>query len=178
MQNGKPCVSISVDCKKSTLFISTLVAKAFVPNPKNHRIVGHIDGDLTNNKADNLIWGKVDRNTKQKGSCAGNNKPIDEYSPDGTYIRTWGSVTAAANNYDVSAASIRKTCNGKHKSAAQKVWRWKGEPFLKYQVPDVPKLYPGEYFRPIKGTNAEVSNYGRVRNMDKCGILYKLHNDC
>ena len=88
------------------------------------------------------------------------------------------SITAAANNYDVSAASIRKTCNGKHKSAAQKVWRWKGEAFLKYQVPDVPKLYPGEYFRPIKGTNAEVSNYGRVRNMDKCGILYKLHNDC
>ena len=36
--------------------LDLFVAKYFVDNPKNFLVVNHIDGDLSNNKADNLEW--------------------------------------------------------------------------------------------------------------------------
>ena len=39
-----------------TVYVHDLVAKAFVPNPDNLPYVAHIDGNLSNNRADNLRW--------------------------------------------------------------------------------------------------------------------------
>ena len=36
--------------------VATLVALSFVPNPNNYTKVEHIDGDVTNNCANNLRW--------------------------------------------------------------------------------------------------------------------------
>ena len=36
--------------------VARLVAKAFIPNPDNKRIVDHIDGDKKNNHISNLRW--------------------------------------------------------------------------------------------------------------------------
>jgi len=38
-------------------FIHRLVAKAFIPNPKNHPCVIHTDGNKLNNTMENLMWG-------------------------------------------------------------------------------------------------------------------------
>lgn len=42
--------------KRTKRYVRILVAKAFIPNPDNRKYVINIDGDLKNNKADNLIW--------------------------------------------------------------------------------------------------------------------------
>ena len=52
LKDGRSMVSI----KGNPYQLSTLVARMFVPNPYNYRCVEHINGDITDDRADNLIW--------------------------------------------------------------------------------------------------------------------------
>ena len=54
LKDGRSMVSI----KGYPYQLSTLIAKMFVPNPYNYRCVEHINGDVTDDRADNLIWSK------------------------------------------------------------------------------------------------------------------------
>ena len=38
------------------LYVSRLIAEAFIPNPDNKPIVGHLDGNKLNNDITNLCW--------------------------------------------------------------------------------------------------------------------------
>lgn len=52
LKDGRSMVSIKGDPYQ----LSTLIARMFVPNPYNYRCVEHINGDVTDDRADNLIW--------------------------------------------------------------------------------------------------------------------------
>nr|DAM08156.1 MAG TPA: PROTEIN/DNA Complex catalytic motif, Helix-turn-helix DNA [Caudoviricetes sp.] len=52
LKDGRSMVSI----KGNPYQLSTLVARLFVPNPHNYRCVEHVNGDVTDDRADNLIW--------------------------------------------------------------------------------------------------------------------------
>lgn len=54
LKDGRSMVSI----KGIPYQLSTLVARMFVPNPHNYRCVEHINGNITDDRADNLIWSK------------------------------------------------------------------------------------------------------------------------
>lgn len=54
LKDGRSMVSI----KGNPYQLSTLVARMFVPNPHNYRCVEHINGDVTDDRADNLIWSR------------------------------------------------------------------------------------------------------------------------
>lgn len=45
--------------------VHRLVAKAFIPNPKQLPCVMHIDNNKSNNHIDNLKWGTISENTAQ-----------------------------------------------------------------------------------------------------------------
>ena len=49
-----------------TQHIHLLVAKAFIPNPENKRVVDHIDGDRTNNNTSNLRWASHSENSMNR----------------------------------------------------------------------------------------------------------------
>ena len=49
-----------------SLAVHMLVAKAFVPNPKGYTFVKHINGRLTDNRADNLEWVEFKPKKKRK----------------------------------------------------------------------------------------------------------------
>lgn len=61
---GYPRVNLYEGTKLYTVTVHRLVAKAFVPNPNNLPEVNHIDGDKTNNNADNLEWVTSSQNQK------------------------------------------------------------------------------------------------------------------
>ena len=164
-----------------TRSIAILVAEAFLDPPDTEsengkrRFVGHLDGNITNNHYSNLVWGKYDvhHSAPPPKQCV----PIDEYTPEGHYVQKWTSLSKASSAYDISLQEICNCCKGRSRSAGGRVWRFEGEPFNSHKTPKLPRLFPNEYFKPIPGTYAEVSNYGRIRDMRRCGVLYKVRKD-
>lgn len=62
---------------------------------------------------------------------------VDEYDLDGNFIQTHDSIIDAAksvgSNHNIA---IRKCCYGESKFAFQRIWRFNGEPFDKYELPN------------------------------------------
>lgn len=54
LRNNKGYMEITLQGR--TYLVHRLVADAFIPNPNNLPCIDHIDGDKTNNNADNLKW--------------------------------------------------------------------------------------------------------------------------
>ncbi len=52
------------DGKQKNFYIHRLVAETFIPNPDGKPFVNHIDGDKSNNSADNLEWVTVTENNR------------------------------------------------------------------------------------------------------------------
>lgn len=50
--------------KVKSHFVHRLVAKTFIPNPKNKKTVNHIDNNKKNNNVDNLEWATQSENSK------------------------------------------------------------------------------------------------------------------
>lgn len=55
-QDGYLRYTLRKNGQKRNLLAHQLVAKAFIPNPRNLRYVDHIDTDKTNNTVENLHW--------------------------------------------------------------------------------------------------------------------------
>lgn len=51
--------------KEKTMYVSRLVAEAFIPNPDNLPMVLHTDDNAENNRVENLTWGTHVENMKQ-----------------------------------------------------------------------------------------------------------------
>lgn len=81
-----------------------LVAKQFIPNPENKPLVNHIDEDKNNPCIDNLEWTTPKDNilygTAIERGNQGRYKPVNEYTIDGKYVRTWNSIKNIADFFD------------------------------------------------------------------------------
>lgn len=63
---GYKIVTLCNGGRQATTTIHRLVAAAFIPNPGGHPLVRHVDGDRSNNAADNLAWGTYSDNEADK----------------------------------------------------------------------------------------------------------------
>ena len=102
--------------------IGKAVAQHFVPNPNNYKFIRHKDGNKLNCRADNIEWCEL--TSKMQNQYAGFQKRVNQYTPDGTYLRTFDSIQEA--KAETGANNIGGACKT-GKSAGGYIWRCEEE---------------------------------------------------
>ena len=109
--------------------VHRLVAQAFIPNSENKPQVNHIDGDKTNNKADNLEWCTPSENQRHANRTGLRDyeyckKAVSQYSKTGEFIASYNSTLEAEKVTGVYHSHISRCCKGKSKIACGFVWKY------------------------------------------------------
>lgn len=115
-------------CKENKLksvYIHILVAKHFVENKNDYKIVNHKDGNKLNNNYKNLEWSTLQENIKHayKNNLMHNNKIVEQYTLNGTYLKTFNSINEASKYTGVSQGNISSCINGKRLTAGNFIWK-------------------------------------------------------
>lgn len=138
-RNGYLTVTLREGQKRCNELVHRLVARAFVPNEDGLPEVNHIDGDKTNNRADNLEWCTRKQNMEHAAASGllftpkrmahlddmtriaanSNKKPV--IRSDGEYF---DSVHDAARAIGASASNVSAVCRGKYKSCEGFTFRY------------------------------------------------------
>ena len=101
-----------------------LVALAFLPNPNNHKVIHHIDGNHLNNRVENLMWiDEEEHNKLHSDEKIKNGKPVYQYTSTGEFIREWILVKECAES-GYNRACIYDCCNGKRKRHKGYIWSY------------------------------------------------------
>lgn len=133
--NGYMLILIWNNNGKFRDLVHRLVAKTFIPNPKNLPQVNHKDECKTNNSVDNLEWCTVSYNqtygTKIERTIATHNarktkcaeKAVAQLSLDGVLIKIHKSMSEAAR-CGFSIGDIHRCCNGQRHTCGGYKWRY------------------------------------------------------
>lgn len=119
--------------------IHRLVAKTFIPNPKEYPIVNHKDGNSLNNKVDNLEWCTQSHNIKEAfrlgtakvhkhhytdGTLPCTKIPVNQYSLNNVFLAQYSSIKEASLLTNTSQKGISFCCRNKQKHANHYIWRY------------------------------------------------------
>lgn len=97
--------------------IHRLIAKAFIPNPRNKPFVNHIDGDKTNYSLDNLEWvthrENVDHAIESGYYDQDRGLPVIGKNLETGEIREWKNGRTASEEVGFSITAVSSACLGK-----------------------------------------------------------------
>lgn len=127
---------------------------------KKHKFVHHIDGDPTNNNILNLMWVTSQENRlwqdKGRSNAKPQSKPVKGRKIGDLDWQTFDSASDAARQLNLDSGHISAVCRGKQKKT--------GEYEFEFGEPNEPPILPGEIWRRIRDTKAEISNLGRYKD--------------
>ena len=130
-------VNFKINGKNINFAVHRIVANAFIPNPKGYTEINHKDYDRTNNCVDNLEWVDSSQN-KQHAYLKDENKSsrgkaVIQRSKDGTYIKTFETISKAAKEMNCSIAAISNCCLGRTKTSQGFLWSFVEGSTTKYE---------------------------------------------
>jgi hypothetical protein len=106
-------ISFKNNGQNKTYQLHRIVAFMFVENPENKSFVNHIDGNKTNNCADNLEWVTKSENTLHAhkiGLIKKNSRKIHQFDKQGNFIAEYESIKSAATILKLDKSSIGHVC--------------------------------------------------------------------
>lgn len=126
-----PSLTLTVNGKSIHADVHRLVAKAFIPNPENHPVVNHIDGNKDNFSIENLEWCTHAHNERhsweklgkkphrcllgRKGEQCHVSRPVIAKDLSGKVVGRYVSALQAANELGLQRSKISNVCNGKRR---------------------------------------------------------------
>lgn len=120
--HGYSVVNLSMNGVRKTFSVHRLVAEAFIKKEEGKNHVNHIDGDKSNNDANNLEWCTARENNdhavKTLGKRLGKSCRVYCYELN----KTFPSYKSAAKSTGISEDSIRKCANGIYSNAGGMLW--------------------------------------------------------
>lgn len=112
--------------------IHRLVAKAFIPNPKNYPCINHKDENPLNNNVENLEWCTIAYNntygTRIERVVNSNKtkRKVLKYDLKGIFIEEYKSLSEAGRKNNVLPSNIISCCTGRYRHAGGYIWRYEG----------------------------------------------------
>lgn len=129
------------DGKEKRVYVHRLVAQAFVENPHEYRVVNHLDGNKQNNRADNLEWCTLSRNSRWAYQMNPaplmlglifytqyiRPKRIEQLTVTGQSLGVYPNATIAARENGICVRNVQQAAKGQRKTAGGYRWRYYGE---------------------------------------------------
>lgn len=143
-KNGKPLrpstnprgyliQAFSIDGKMKAWSMHNLVARQFIPNPKNKPTVNHKNGNKKDNRVENLEWATRSEQMQHASNIlhvldSTNKIQIIGIGIKAGDIKIFPSCNEAARYFDVHRSALYSVINGRRKSCAGYIWiRKEGE---------------------------------------------------
>lgn len=117
-------VDLFVNGQRKKCCIHRLVAEAFLPNPDLLPQVNHKNEDTTDNRLENLEWCTAEYNNNYGTRKQRLSVPVDQYTTNGEFIKTWIGATAAAKELNINQGHISEVCRGKRNTCGGYKWKY------------------------------------------------------
>ena len=106
---------LKVGVNNKSYFVHRLIAETFIPNSDKNLEVNHINGNTKDNKVENLEWTTRQGNMMSEITHSKKSHKVDLYNLEGTFIKTFPSITSMCKEMRFDLKSVRMCLNGQCK---------------------------------------------------------------